>query len=228
MIFFEFRKKGTVLLPRILFAFLLLFSGCGKKQATKVEEVVFVESPKKGTIVLDAGHGGKDSGARSQGLQEKKVAHTTTLYVKEKLEGFGYTVVLTRPTDEFLTLSRRASISKGYPGSLFVSIHYNASHNKEASGIEIYYYGKKSDWRTHASKRLAIAVLEGLIAETSAKSRGVRHGNFHVIRENEVPAILIEGGFLTNIEENTLLRDRDYLEKIATGIALGIHNYCSL
>jgi N-acetylmuramoyl-L-alanine amidase len=64
-----------------------------------------------------------------------------------------------------------------------------------------------------------------LIAQTHAASRGVKHGNFHVIREAAVPAILVEGGFMTNPEERALLRTKEYLERLAKGIALGVDKY---
>lgn len=207
----------------LFLAILLFLAGCTTRK--QQEAVVYVEPPKRGTIVLDAGHGGEDTGARSHGLQEKKLAFATTLQVKKKLEELGYSVILTRASDEYIPLPRRVAIAKGYPGCLFVSIHFNSSHNKQAHGIEIFFYEKDNDWRAHASKRLASCVLDKLIHLTAARSRGVKHGNFHVIRETEVPAILIEAGFITNPQENTLLRDQEYFDRVTSGIARGIHEY---
>jgi N-acetylmuramoyl-L-alanine amidase len=79
--------------------------------------------------------------------------------------------------------------------------------------------------RGAASRRLASSVLTRVLRATMAKSRGVKKGNFYVIRENSMPAILVEGGFLTNPDERDLLRTRDYQEKIARGIADGIDHF---
>ena len=71
----------------------------------------------------------------------------------------------------------------------------------------------------------AIASFTGLIGQTEASSRGVKQGNFHVIRETDMPAVLVEGGFITNREERGKLRDKEYLDRLAIGIAQGIDKY---
>ncbi len=176
-------------------------------------------------VILDAGHGGPDEGTKVQTVLEKRIALSTTLMTKQYLEEMGYQVKLTRAKDAFISLPKRVSIANTAGASLFVSIHYNASKNKTAKGVEVFYPGAKELWRTHASKRLAHCVLAGLLRQTDASSRGIKEGNFHVIRETQMPAVLIEGGFVTNFEERELLKDRDYLGKIAKGIARGIDKY---
>lgn len=183
------------------------------------------EYAKKQLIILDAGHGGTDEGARVQTFQEKKITLTTTLMTKKNLEDLGYRVLLTRSRDIYLSLARRVSIANQTQNALFVSIHYNASQSKVAKGIEVFYPESKEVWRTHASKRLAYCILYQVIDTTEAISRGVKEGNFHVIRETQMPAVLIEGGFVTNAEERALLKDREYLARIAKGIAKGIDKY---
>lgn len=180
---------------------------------------------KKQLIILDAGHGGTDEGARVQTFQEKKITLTTTLMTKKQLEDLGYRVLLTRSRDIYLSLNRRVSIANETQNALFVSIHYNASQSKIAKGIEVFYPEAKEVWRTHASKRLANCILYHVLDHTEAISRGVKEGNFHVIRETQMPAVLIEGGFVTNAEERALLKDREYLARIAKGIAHGIDKY---
>ena len=177
----------------------------------------------KPLIVLDAGHGGNDQGAKVNALMEKKITLMTTLLVKKYLIEMGYQVVLTRSRDVYLTLPHRVEIANKTPGAVFVSIHYNASRNPDANGLEVYYCNTAKSVK--ASKRLAQCVLTQLISHTHAASRGVKHGNFHVIRETEGPAILVEGGFMTNPEERSLLRTKDYLERLAKGIALGVDKY---
>jgi len=176
-------------------------------------------------IILDPGHGGTDEGAKVQSVMEKRIALTTALLTKKQLESLGYRVIMTRSRDVFLTLPRRVDIANKSKAALFVSIHYNSSPNPTAKGIEIYYYEARGEERTRASKRLANTILYQVIDQTEAHSRGVRRGNFYVVRETSMPAILVEGGFMTNLDERFQLKDRKYLEKIAKGIAQGVHKF---
>jgi len=182
----------------------------------------------KPLIVLDPGHGGTDEGAKIHYFMEKRLTLMTTLLVRKYLEEMGYRVIMTRSKDVFIPLHRRVSIASKTKAVLFASIHYNSSPSTEANGIEIFYHNGSDFKRVKESKKLASSVLTELISQTSAHSRGVKSGNFHVIRETSMPAILVEGGFMTNNEERTNLRDKRYLEKIAKGIALGIDKYLKL
>ncbi len=206
----------------LLLVFLLPFS--------KGEPVgsVLTSVPAAPTIVLDAGHGGTDRGARSRSpfCEEKRLCLQTARLVKKYLDQLGYHVVMTRNTDAFIPLSRRVEIASSASCAAFVSIHYNSSRNPTAQGIEIFFCDSKEDRRRSASsKRLADAILPRLIRRTEALSRGVKKGNFYVIRETSMPAILIEGGFISNPDERVLLKDQEYQEKIARGIADGIDQY---
>lgn len=183
-------------------------------------------SPLKPLIVLDSGHGGTDEGAKVSSLLEKKITLTTALLTKKHLEEMGYKVILTRSRDTYLSLPRRVVIANKNKASLFVSIHFNASKSKEAKGIEIFYCNSSKElWRSLASRRLANCILFQLLNQTEAPSRGVKNGNFHVIRETQMPAVLVEGGFVTNQQERDQLKDRKYLNLIAEGIADGIDKY---
>ena len=179
----------------------------------------------KPLIVLDAGHGGSDDGTRVRTFLEKKITLITVLLTKKQLEEMGYRVILTRSRDTFVSLPRRVAIANKVKGSIFVSVHFNASQSSDAHGIEIFYNNSKEIWRTRASKRLANCILYRMIDQTDAASRGVKEGNFHVIRETQMPAILVEGGFVTNRKECALLKDREYLKQLAVGIAEGIDKY---
>jgi len=180
---------------------------------------------KKQLIILDAGHGGTEFGARVPSLIEKKIALITTLLTKKCLAEMGYRIILTRSRDVTISLPKRVAIANKSKADLFVSIHYNASRAKEAKGIEIFYYPNGEPQRSRSSRLLAQSILGELLDQTRALSRGVKQGNHHVTRESTVPAVLVEGGFITNAEERSLLRDRSYLEKIARGIAMGIDRY---
>ena len=181
----------------------------------------------KQLIVIDPGHGGFDIGATVKSVQEKALALKTATLVKQYLHQKGYRVILTRSRDVFISLTKRTTIANDTKSKVFVSIHYNAFKNPQAKGIEVYYYNRGSKWRQNASKKLAQLVLDGMIASTGAKNRGVKTGNFHVIRETHMPAILIEGGFITNPQEHSNLSDQKYVEKMSLSIANAIEKYLS-
>jgi len=180
----------------------------------------------KPLIVLDAGHGGSDEGTTLSAFKEKRIALITTLMTKNFLEEMGYRVILTRSKDAYVSLAQRVLIANKNKGSLFVSIHYNAAKNRAAKGVEVFYCNAKDTvWRTRSSRRLANCILYHLLDETQAHSRGVKTGNHHVTRETNMPAVLVEGGFITNREERSLLKEKKYLERVAKGISLGIDKY---
>ena len=179
----------------------------------------------KPIIILDAGHGGYDEGSKVQSLLEKRMTLNTTLLTRKYLDEMGYRVILTRSRDVYISLPQRVSVANRNKAALFVSIHYNAARNEEAKGIEVFYCDKAAAERVRASHRLANSILYHLLDETAAKSRGVKRGNHHVTRETEMPAALVEAGFITNNEERELLKSREYQDRIAKGIAQGIDKY---
>lgn len=180
------------------------------------------------TVVIDVGHGGTDRGAKANHpyCEEKRICLLTARLVKQYLEQLGYHVVMTRSTDSFITLAKRVEIAQQAHANIFVAVHYNSSRSPEAKGIEVFFFdSKENKTRANASKKLADSILSRLIRKTEAKSRGVKKGNFYVIRETSMPAVLVEGGFISNSEERVLLKSRDYQEKIAQGICDGIDQY---
>lgn len=179
----------------------------------------------KPLIILDAGHGGTDEGAKIHFFMEKRLTLMTTLLLRKYLTEMGYRVIMTRSKDVFIPLHRRVSIANKTRAVLFVSIHFNSSPSPDAHGIEIFYHGGTDSKRVQQSRRLGNSILTELISQTHALSRGVKNGNFHVIRETSMPAVLVEGGFMTNLEERSNLRDKKYLDKVAKGVALGIDKY---
>jgi N-acetylmuramoyl-L-alanine amidase len=181
--------------------------------------------PSKSIIMLDAGHGGRDEGTKIHSFKEKKITLATVLYTKKYLEEMGYRVILTRGRDVEMSLPRRVSLANKTRSSLFVSIHFNASRNLDAKGVEIFYYDAKGSDRSKDSRKLANYILHYVIDQTEASSRGVKVGNFHVIRETQMPAVLLEGGFVSNYQECSKLRKKEYLEQIAKGVALGIDKF---
>lgn len=182
-----------------------------------------------GLIIIDPGHGGEDAGTRSltkPRYQEKYLTLTTSKFLRDYLTQMGYQTVMTRNDDTFIPLITRAEMANKAEPALFVSVHYNSAPSAEAQGIEVFYYQSDSDKpRTKASKELATTVLTKVLRTTEAKSRGVKRGDFAVIRETKMPAVLIEGGFLTNQEELEKIKDPNYLKQIAWGIAQGVDAY---
>ncbi len=180
-------------------------------------------------IVIDAGHGGKDLGTEAPmnpAYKEKNLNLITAKLLEGYLKQMGYRTLLTRNNDLFVSLDGRVNLANENNADLFVSVHYNSAPNEQAEGIEIFYFrtdGNKE--RIASSKRLADAVLVHTIEMTNARSRGVKHGDLAVIRKTKMPAILIEGGFMTNGQEMTRLGDPTYIKTIAWGVASGIQYY---
>lgn len=183
----------------------------------------------KTLVVIDAGHGGEDFGTHSlqpPKYQEKYLNLATARMLKEYLQKLGYQVSMTRMDDTFITLDNRAFYANEKKSKIFVSVHYNSAPSKQAEGIEVYYYNSSpQEKRTVESRILAEKVLNKIIQNTEAKSRGIKHGDFAVIRKTHMPAILVEGGFLTNEGEMEKLKDPAYLKRIAWGITQGIDDY---
>lgn len=180
-------------------------------------------------IIIDPGHGGEDHGTLSlikPAYQEKFLTLATANLLKTYLQKLGYRTKMTRTEDIFVSLPLRSKMANDEKAALFVSVHYNSAPSKEAHGIEVFYYKSETDIkRMNASKDLASEVLGQIISMSKAKSRGVKAGNYAVIRETKMPAILVEGGFLTNKDELEKIKDPQYLKILAWGIAQGVDRY---
>ena len=200
-------------------------------------------SPKK-LIVLDAGHGGIDEGAKGQeGSTEKERTLDIALKVETKLKTLGYEVLLTRDTDHFLELEDRARYAGKVGAAIFVSIHLNKSSNSNARGIETYVltapgFRSSNDpngQRVHkrelghehleASMVLGGAIHKHLVQNNSMRDRGIKRARFVVLREAPCPAVLLECGFLSNPEEEKLFAKDTFRDYIALRISNGIHQY---
>lgn len=180
-------------------------------------------------IVIDAGHGGKDLGAevsKKPVLKEKNLNLMTAKLLESYLRQMGFRTLMTRRDDAFVSLDKRASLANSSQSDLFVSVHYNSAPSNKAEGIEIYYFKNDNNKeRVQKSKGLGELILKNIIKETDAKSRGVKHGNLAVVRKTTMPAVLVEGGFLTNEQELAKIRDPSYIKTLAWGIAQGIRDF---
>lgn len=213
-----------------IIACLLLITSCSAQAKTSPPPTSTTVAAPKPHIVIDAGHGGKDLGTHSAtlGYQEKDIALRTAKILQKKLQALGYTTTMTRSTDTFIPLPKRASIANNIPNALFVSIHYNFSKNTDAQGIEVYHCTPKATEdpkRLALSQALATQIFDATTTATNAKRRSVKTANFSVLRNTTTPAVLIEGGFLSNPTERSKLRTTRYLSLLADGIAQGIDTY---
>jgi|TARA_B110000037_G_scaffold125847_1_gene143311 N-acetylmuramoyl-L-alanine amidase len=173
------------------------------------------------TVVIDAGHGGRDNGGSYGKVYEKWLALDTAMRVEKKLKAKGFKTVMTRRSDNFITLPGRAKIGNRYPNSIFVSIHYNFTWKRNVSGLETFYCSQRS-------KPLAAAVQSGMLGEVKSVNRGVKFARYYVIRHAQNPAILVEGGFVSNSKERGRTKEGWYREALANGIAKGISDYKNL
>lgn len=199
------------------------------------------------TVVLDAGHGGKDPGAlAASGAQEKALALDIARRVRTQLAVAGVQSVLVREGDTFVELEDRPKAAAKAKGDLFVSIHLNATGTKSVRGIETFavaaaghpptaagttvlkYAAVPNNAYNHSSSVLAYQIQKALIGITRAEDRGLKRARFAVLRESAMPAALVECGFLTNAQEAQKLGTPSYRETVAKGIAQGILNYLAL
>lgn len=180
-------------------------------------------------IMLDAGHGGSDPGAigvlDGKEIYEKDLTLSITYKVKAILEANGYTTSMTRTGDTLPSLSERPAQANDENCTLFVSVHINSAAAKEAYGTEVYYSDENNDDSYGiTSKKFADNVLKGMLKYMKSYDRGVRMANWAVIRRSNMPAVLLEVGFISNEAELRKMCSDDYQNKVATGIAEGIIN----
>lgn len=172
-------------------------------------------------IVIDAGHGGNDTGAigTKYGILEKTINLQTATRLAEKLRQKGARVVMTRTRDaENPALHERVEVSEAKDADAFISIHYNSSP-KPVSGTLTFFYSEQKD------KPLAGAIEARLAQLNGMKSSGISFGDYHVLRENDQPAVLVELGFLTNARDESIIRTADYQQRAADAIAAGLADY---
>ncbi|CAN5564972.1 hypothetical protein BH20VER3_BH20VER3_08120 [soil metagenome] len=194
-------------------------------------------------IVLDAGHGGQDSGAICGLVMEKDLALDVAQRAELLLRAAGYTTVLTRDSDRYLSLAERAAVGNRQGDSLFVSIHFNDNERPAASGVETYYAQRppagplgllswlpflepaESSPLTRKSESLAHCIQAALVEQTRAVNRGIKAEEFYVIANVRHPAALVEAGFVTNQSDVTKLATSEYRQEIARAISHGVQRY---
>lgn len=196
------------------------------------------------TVVLDAGHGGFDQGARSVRGSEKDYTLDVVLRARELLQNAGYNVRLTRSADVFIPLELRALFASHQTGAIFVSVHFNAGLREEAEGIETYCLAPRgvpssndtgltfTDFRPCPGNAfdseniaLATAMHTAMITRLGLGDRGIKRARFVVLRDNMLPGVLIEGGFLTNASDELRVAEPAFRQGLAKAILQGVQLY---
>ncbi|MFE3871840.1 N-acetylmuramoyl-L-alanine amidase [Flavobacterium sp. ZS1P70] len=171
--------------------------------------------PKKINIVIDAGHGGTDFGATSDAITEKKIVEQVT----KKIKSLNSNVVihLTRNEDSFLSLNDRTAFINKLKPDLVLSLHVNTSLNNKTSGLE-FYVAKETEFFEKSSK-IAAELINKFTTNKNLKISNVKTGPFYILKKSEVPAVIVELGYLTNENDKKYLVDDNEQNKIAQSIS---------
>lgn len=198
------------------------------------------------TVVLDAGHGGKDSGAVARGVSEKTWTWDVVRRLRQQLSSLGYRVILTREGDKFVPLADRAAVTKRAQPDLFLSLHFNAYPNAGAKGFEIFTFPIPGAPATHAGNRqrgnapvslgnhpfaagntIEAYAISSCIHDAfpNLENRGIKAARFQVLRNNPCPSVLVEGGFMSNAQDFEIFSKPENRERLAGAIVEGIKKY---
>ena len=202
----------------------------------------YIKTAKRfGTVIIDPGHGGTDPGSVNRYGKEKDFNLRLAKILMKDLERKGFRVRMTRSSDVYPSLGQRVSFANRIPDAIFVSIHFNSFVNSTAKGIETYALSPRGSG-THNSRgvrnnflegnrrdseniALATAVHAAVMKKTQAEDRGIKRDRFTVLAGLSMPAVLLEGGFLSNPDEAKKIASTSYLSIISQGIANGIVTY---
>src|SRR5438876_6909705 len=196
----------------VAIAFVTWLAGCSTVRTHGVKNTSRTFS----TVVVDAGHGGKDSGAyRRYGPPEKIVTLDVAQRLERKLRESQIKTIMTRDSDVFIELNDRVATENAQKNAIFVSIHFNDSRKRGTRGFETYYH-------SGASFDLANTIQQKLMTIPNSANGGVHTANFRVLRLANCPAVLVECGYLSNRSEGNQARDWEYRELLADRIAEAI------
>ena len=200
-----------------------------------------------GLVIIDAGHGGNDSGAIREGVKEKDLTLDVALRLERLLKASGVATKLTRSSDKTVSLAERAAAANEERDCVFVSIHFDEGKRTAATGIGTFYAARQAapvplvaSWFPFAqpvshsetssieSQSLAELIQDSLVTRTQAVNRGTRAEQFYVIANVRHPAVLVEGGFLSNNDDVAKLAREDYRQQLASAISDGVMRYRDL
>ena len=213
-------------------------------------------------VVIDAGHGGHDTGAVGPtGVKEKEVTLAVAKKLAEKLKAQGLEVFMTRTTDRFVSLENRAAFANEQHADLFISVHCNAATQRNLHGVETYSLNVSSDRyavrlaaRENASSERSIGDLQFMLADLATRANtadsrelasrvqhsvvdglrtrygkvrdlGTKEALFYVLLGTRMPAVLVEGSFISNPDEETRLKDGAFQDQLADSIASGVEHF---
>ena len=191
------------------------------------------DQPKKSIVVIDPGHGGKDTGATTRnGIKEKDIAlgiASKMLVLNNALFENPLMLFLTRYTDTLISLGDRTELTKRLKADIFISIHCNQAINRTASGTEVFIH-PKSEVQAEESAYLGFTIQKGLADILGINNRGVKYGNFQVLRDNDESstAVLLELGFLSQTDEAIYLSQEDSQNAVAMVILQSIIKFLGL
>ena len=195
------------------------------------------------SICIDPGHGGKDPGQMVGREQEKKYTLLLAQELAAQLRKLGYSVSFTRSSDTFIELPVRPDIARRRGADLFISLHFNSAPTSDTRGVEVYcmtpprtsssnargegantgaYPGNRNDPK---NMLLAYELQKTIVRGTDTEDRGVKRARYWVLRDAEMPAVLVEGGFMSNPAEARKIYSAAWRKQLATSIANGIENY---
>lgn len=196
-----------------------------------------------GVVIIDPGHGGQDSGTIHSGIMEKDLALDISRRMERLLQAQNVSTLLTRTGDNYISLAGRAASANRERDAVFVSIHFDEAQPK-AGGVETYYAAHQTPRQSAVvawlpflqnaaaeerenpeSQSLAGFVQTALVEKTHAANRGTRAEQFFVIANVRHPAVLVEGGFLTNKNDVGKLMNEEYRERLASAIVDGVLRY---
>ncbi|WP_162785101.1 SH3 domain-containing protein [Bacillus sp. P14.5] len=173
------------------------------------------------TILIDPGHGGRDSGTIGyRGTFEKELTLSTSQILYDLLKNAGANVILTRNDDSYSSLNTRVALAHYHDSDAFISIHYDSISDSSVKGYTAYYYHQYQ-------KELSQTVLDSLAKSLSSRNRGLKQGDYYVIRENKQPAVLLELGYLSNPSEEALSSTHSFQDMAARSIYYGLDDYFS-
>lgn len=197
-------------------------------------------------VVIDAGHGGQDSGAIHAGVQEKDLTLDVAQRLDRLVRAKGLKTILTRDRDDAVSLAQRATTANRERDCVFVSIHFDEGGRAAATGVQTFYATRQlpkqglvatwlpflqqvsSDGTNLESQSLARLVQEALVTRTRAVDRGTRAEQFYVVANVRHPAVLVEGGFLSNDADIAKLTTEGYRQDLALAISEAILLYCEM
>ena len=184
-----------------------------------LDTIVDIPALEHATILIDPGHGGTDPGAVYNDTYEKDIALSTSLYLQQQLEKAGATVLMTRTSDIDVGLDERANISNTQTVDAFVSIHYDATGIRNSiSGTTTYHY-------SDMDLPLANAINDRLKSDGQLSNNGIGFGNYHVLRNNTRPSVLLELGYMDNDSDYNIISTKNYHKNVADVIFKGLTDY---